>query len=249
MDVSIVLTMLAVGLILGFVGAGGSGFIISILTLLYGVSVHVALATALTAMIFSSLSGAVSHYREGNVSLKSGISVGILGALGAWIGSNLSSFIPEGELKWLTAGMLLLSGVLLWLRMFLFSRQQKERPVPTGAKFVVYSLLIGLITGALSGMFGIGSTPFIQLGLMMVLGLSIRQSAGTTMLVIIPIAIGGGMGYYQQGFLDIPLLIQVVVGTMVGSYIGAKFTNRVPAPVLKTSLVALPICSSFLLVI
>ncbi|MGB8462617.1 MAG: sulfite exporter TauE/SafE family protein, partial [Priestia megaterium] len=116
MDVSIVLTMLAVGLILGFVGAGGSGFIISILTLLYGVSVHVALATALTAMIFSSLSGAVSHYREGNVSLKSGISVGILGALGAWIGSNLSSFIPEGELKWLTAGMLLLSGVLLWLR-------------------------------------------------------------------------------------------------------------------------------------
>ena len=53
MDVSIVLTMLAVGLILGFVGAGGSGFIISILTLLYGVSVHVALATALTAMIFS----------------------------------------------------------------------------------------------------------------------------------------------------------------------------------------------------
>jgi uncharacterized membrane protein YfcA len=145
--------------------------------------------------------------------------------------------------------MLLLSGVLLWLRMFLFSRQQKERTVPTGAKFVVYSLLIGLITGALSGMFGIGSTPFIQLGLMMVLGLSIRQSAGTTMLVIIPIAIGGGMGYYQQGFLDIPLLIQVVVGTMVGSYIGAKFTNRVPAPVLKTSLVALPICSSFLLVI
>jgi uncharacterized protein len=69
------------------------------------------------------------------------------------------------------------------------------------------------------------------------------------MLVIIPIAIGGGMGYYQQGFLDIPLLIQVVVGTMVGSYIGAKFTNRVPAPVLKTSLVALPIFSSFLLVI
>jgi len=49
-------------------------------------------------------------------------------------------------------------------------------------------------------MFGIGSTPFIQLGLMMVLGLSIRQSAGTTMLVIIPIAVGGGMGYYQQGF-------------------------------------------------
>lgn len=165
MDVSIVLTMLAVGLILGFVGAGGSGFIISILTLLYGVSVHVALATALTAMIFSSLSGAVSHYREGNVSLKSGISVGILGALGAWIGSNLSSFILEGELKWLTAGMLLLSGVLLWLRMFLFSRQQKERTVPTGAKFVVYSLLIGLITGALSGMFGIDQLHLSSLAL------------------------------------------------------------------------------------
>ncbi|MDT2046052.1 sulfite exporter TauE/SafE family protein [Priestia flexa] len=249
MHISIILTMLAVGLILGFVGAGGSGFIISLLTLFFNVPVHIALATALAAMIFSSLSGAISHYREGNVSLKSGIIIGVVGALGAWLGSHFSSFIPEEQLTWLTASMLFLSGVLLWVRTVVLSRKSGNTPIPQGAHFVIASILIGVVTGLLSGMFGIGSTPFIQLGLMMILGLSLHKSAGTTMLIIIPIAIGGGTGYYQQGFLDIQLLFEVVVGTMVGSYIGAKFTNRVPTPVLKTSLVALPIFSGFLLIV
>jgi hypothetical protein len=39
MHVSIIITMLFVGIILGFIGAGGSGFIISLLTLLFGVSI------------------------------------------------------------------------------------------------------------------------------------------------------------------------------------------------------------------
>ena len=36
MFVQILLTMFAVGLLLGFVGAGGSGFIISLLTVAFG---------------------------------------------------------------------------------------------------------------------------------------------------------------------------------------------------------------------
>ncbi|WP_018664968.1 sulfite exporter TauE/SafE family protein [Heyndrickxia acidiproducens] len=250
MHVSIIITMLFVGIILGFIGAGGSGFIISLLTLLFGVSIHTALATALTAMIFSSLSGAVSHYREGNLSVKTGITAGLFGAAGAFIGSHFSAQIPSTELKWLTAGMLLFSACLLWLRMFLLSRQSiQAKNLPAGVNFIARSIVIGIITGILSGMFGIGSTPFIQLGLMVLLGLPVRQAAGTTMMVIIPIAIGGGIGSFQQGYLDIRLLLEVVAGTMAGSYIGAKFTNRAPVQLLKSSMIAVPIVASFLLIV
>lgn len=79
-DISAVMILL--GLLLGFVGAGGSGFIISILTVVFGYPIHIALGTALAAMFFSSLSGSVSHYREGNMLLKSGAVVGLAGAAG-----------------------------------------------------------------------------------------------------------------------------------------------------------------------
>lgn len=252
MAVEIIATMLVVGLLLGFVGAGGSGFIISILVL-FGIPIHIALGTALVAMIFSSLSGAVSHYREGNVSLKQGIIIGIFGAIGAWFSSKFSVYIPASELKFMTAGMLYLSGIVLWLRMFIVSRKQsiddESTAHVTGIRFFVSACGIGLVTGALSGLFGIGSTPFIQIGLMAILGMSVRKSAGTTMLVIILIAIAGGTGYYHLGYLNLQLLAEVVFGTMLGSYIGAKFTKRVPARILKTAMVLFPMIGGSLLLI
>lgn len=252
--IDITLVMVLLGLLLGFVGAGGSGFIIAILTVVFGYPIHTALGTALAAMFFSSLSGSVSHYREGNIMLKSGAVAGLAGAAGAWYSSSWSSLIPEDKLGWMTSGMLFASGIALWFRMVVVSRRPKAsedstQPVVQGLRYWLYALLIGLITGALSGLFGIGSTPFIQLGLMLVLGMSMRYAAGTTMLVIMPIALAGGAGYLTIGYLDVQLLIAVVIGTMSGSYIGAKFTKRVPVVWLKTCMVITPMIGAAILLL
>ncbi|WP_211093499.1 sulfite exporter TauE/SafE family protein [Cohnella fermenti] len=252
MVIELVVTMATVGLLLGFVGAGGSGFIISLLTVVFGYPIHTSLGTALAAMIFSSLAGAVSHYREGNIALGTGAVVGGAGMLGAWLGSLGSNGISGEELKWMTAGMLLLSGLAMWLRMWLVARRQDREASATRSRIPSYwaaACLVGLVTGVLSGIFGIGATPFIQIGLMAVLGLSIRQAAGTTMMVIIPIAIGGGAGYYQLGHLDVRLLLEVAGGVMLGSYIGAKFTRRVRTVVLQTAMVLLPMVGAAILML
>ncbi|ACT01607.1 sulfite exporter TauE/SafE family protein [Paenibacillus sp. JDR-2] len=251
--VEVTAAMLLLGLLLGFVGAGGSGFIIAILTVAFGYPIHTALGTALAAMFFSSLSGSVSHYREGNMILKTGAIVGLAGAAGAWVSSGWSSFIPEDKLGWMTSGMLFSSGLALWFRMAYQAKNGGKSPSApmqtSGMKFYASAAFIGLVTGALSGLFGIGSTPFIQLGLMLILGMSMRFAAGTTMLVIMPIALAGGAGYYSVGYLDIQLLIAVVIGTMLGSYIGAKFTKRVPAVMLKTCMVLTPMLGAAILLI
>ncbi len=250
--VIVALTMLAVGVCLGFVGAGGSGFIISILTTIFGFSIHTALGTALSAMFFSSISGAISHYREGNTILKVGIPVGLIGSVGAWISSEFSAQIDSHILRWMTAGILLLSAIILWVRMILISRKKEiiqEDQIPKGSRFWLAAITVGFVTGVLSGLFGIGSTPFIQIGLMILFGMSVRKSAGTTMLVIIPIALAGGADNYRLGYLDIKLLIAVVIGTMIGSYIGAKFTKRVPELYLKIAMVLVPTLGAVLLVL
>ncbi|MED4206146.1 sulfite exporter TauE/SafE family protein [Neobacillus mesonae] len=249
---AITLTMLVMGILLGFVGAGGSGFIIAILTVLFGVPIHTALGTALAAMVFTTLSGTYSHFRQGNISVITGVIVGGFGSFFSYIGSTLSGMIPVYSMHWLTAGMLFLSAVILLVRLFVFQKITSDRKTKEpGGKlyFLKRAAFVGIITGLLSGTFGIGAAPFIQIGLLVIMGLSIKQSVGTTMLVILPIAVAGGIGYYFQGFLDFKLLFEVVAGTMIGSYVGAKFTTLAPQPVLKSAMVLTPIVAGALLLI
>ncbi len=245
---AIALTMFGLGMLLGFVGAGGSGFIIAILTTIFGVPIHLALGTALAAMVFTTLSGAYSHFREGNVSVKAGIYVGIFGAAAAFLGSKIAALIPMQYLQWFTAGMLFLSTVVLIIRLFVVKRMKQTGAAEPSVKFSIKkAAAIGIVTGLLSGTFGIGSTPFIQIGLLIIIGLPLTQAVGTTMLVILPIAIAGGTGYFFQGYLDFVLLAQVVAGTMIGSYVGAKFTRLAPQMILKSAMVLSPFLAGVVL--
>lgn len=247
----ITFTMFLIGILLGFIGAGGSGFIIAILTVVFGVPIHTALGTSLAAMVFTTLSGAYSHYRQGNIDVKAGLTAGIFGAIFSYFGSRIAVGIPVDSLHWLTAGMLFLSAVMLMTRLFLVNRLKETNKSETksAVSFLIRAASVGIVTGVLSGTFGIGSAPFIQLGLLIVLGLSIQKSVGTTMLVILPIAMAGGIGYYFEGYFNALLLVQVLAGTMIGSYIGAKFTNHVPVPILKIAMVLTPIMAGATLLI
>ncbi|WP_458413276.1 sulfite exporter TauE/SafE family protein [Schinkia sp. CFF1] len=248
---AIIITMLLLGILLGFIGAGGAGFIIAILTLMFNVPIHTALGTSLTAMAFTCFSGVVSHYREGNITIKIGVIVGLFGAIGSFFGSKIAAEIPQQSLHWFTAGVLFLSTILLLVRLYIFKNQgtsqQEVSATAANSSVFIKAIFLGIVTGLLSGSFGIGSTPFIQLGLLTFLGLSIRQSVGTTMLVILLIAIGGGVGYNSSGYLDFLLLVKILIGTMVGAYIGAKFTNYAPRFVLKFAMVGTPAIAGFIM--
>lgn len=249
--IEIVSVMTVLGMLLGFVGAGGSGFIIAILTVVFGYSIHTALGTALAAMFFSSLSGTISHYREGNMRMKTGAVVGLAGAAGAAISASWSTFIPAEQLGWMTASMLIISGIALWIRLAIVRKNvDNTDKTPVAAVYYwILALLTGVVTGSLSGLFGIGSTPFIQLGLMILLRMPLHTAAGTTMMVIVPISLAGGAGYYSIGYIDFNLLFAVVMGTMCGSYIGAKFTKRVPETWLKTCMVLTPMLGAAILLL
>ena len=247
----ICLAMFVMGFMIGMVGAGGSGLVIAVLTVFFGVPIHTALGTALGSMTFTTISGVFSHFREGNVELKSGIAVGIFGGIGSYLGVIIAAMIPAARLTWLAAVMLILSAGLLALRIIYFSKgfkQKKEGECVAGVpQFWIKATLVGLICGMLSGTFGIGAAPYIQIGLLICFCLTIPQAVGTTMLVILPIAMLGGIGYLAEGFLDIILFLQVSAGLTIGTYIGAKFTKRVHPAILKAAMVSVPLSAGILL--
>lgn len=239
------ITMLVLGFALGFVGGGGSGFVLALLISMFHIPVHTALATSITSMIFTAFSGTMSHLRGGNVLVKTGLIVGVFGAMGSYIGTMVASKSPAHFLVVVSASLLFLSSFLIWLKTRMKSKMEEE--IHSSKLGWIMKPGIGLVTGFLSGCFGIGSTPLIQLGLIVFLHLTIRQAAATSMLILMPISFFGAVGYYQAGLIDWLLLLKIVIGTMTGSYLGAKLTNKAPVFVLRTAIICLPIFGGILM--
>ena len=236
--------MLAMGFLLGFCGAGGSGMTIALLVAGYGVPMHEALAVAITAMIFTMISGTVSHLREGEVEVKMGLVIGGAGMVGAFLGAQVANRLPTKELGFFTSMMMFVSAVIMYVRLYhkdwLDRHVHIRRTQPQGRELLTLGSATGVVMGFLSGAFGIGATAFIQLSLMMFFGVSLIKTIGTCMLVILPISIAGSAGYIMNGHLNMGVFIQTFLGLTTGSFVGAKFTSLAPRSVLRAVVTATP---------
>ena len=212
----IFVAMILLGSVIGFVGAGGAGVTITLLTVGFGVPVHTALAVALAAMTFTMISGTVSHYREHEVDVKPGAIIGGSGMIGSIAGANVSNIMPSELLATMTSLMLIASGLILYVRLYQDAWLTHHFPVRTtaltGKKLYIYGIITGLIVGFLSGAFGIGAAAFIQLALMVVFGISLLHAIGTCMMIVLPISAAGGLSYLFNGRLDLWIFVQTLLG-------------------------------------
>lgn len=247
----IFLGMFALGALLGMAGAGGAGLTITLLTVGFGVPIHTSLAVALACMSFTMISGTLSHYREGDVLVNVGLTTGLFGMIGSFTGSKFATTLKATDLTNITASLMVISSLLLFI--ILFHREKldsfiaKHATKAKGIKFYFYAGAIGIITGFLSGAFGIGATAFIQIGLMLFFGISMYHAVGTTMLVILPVSIAGGIGYLTSGLLDMHVFAQTLAGLVTGAYVGAKLTRIIPKHIMKPIMCSMPITGGILL--
>lgn len=225
---------------------------VSLLTIGFGLDIHQAVGTALASMLVVSISGTISHYREGNINTMAGVTVGLFGMVGAVLGANVGQSIPEHVLQLMAGLALWFLAFLVWLRTRLIGKgtlvQDHPEAVPT-RKVLGGAGVLGLSGGVASAFFGVGMAPFIQLGMLTVFRLSLARTIGTTMLALVFISLSGSLALAQHGDVSFKHLIGVTIGMMAGSFVGAKFTRRAPARVLRFALVATPFLAGTLLVI
>ena len=147
--------------------------------------------------------------------------------------------------------MLLLTTALLYLQLFrghlIKDYVERNKSTATGSVFYLRSCIIGLLTGFLSGAFGIGATAFIQISLMLFFGISLYHAIGTTMMIILPIAASGGLSCLVNGMMDPVVFIQTLAGLTIGSFIGAKFTHLIPKDTLRYLMISMPMIGGLLL--
>ena len=95
-------------------------------------------------------------------------------------------------------------------------------------------IVIGIITGILSGMLGIGGAIVMIPALVYLLGLSQQAAQGTSLAVMLPpIGILAAYNYYKAGQVEIKFALILAAAFILGSYFGSKFALNLPQAFLK----------------
>lgn len=100
-------------------------------------------------------------------------------------------------------------------------------------KEVLY-LVLGLIAGTLSGMFGIGGGTILIPGLVFLAGLTQHEAQGTTLaIMLLPIGLLAVMRYYQSGHVHFYIAAFICVGFLIGGLLGANMAVTLPNLILR----------------
>jgi len=93
---------------------------------------------------------------------------------------------------------------------------------------IVGIVLVGLMAGVMSGLFGIGGGIVMVPTLIAFLGMDMLGANATSLAaMLLPVGILGVINYYKAGFIKIKDSLWISVGLLIGSYFGAKLALSV----------------------
>ena len=119
---------LLIGLSLGALGGGGSILTVPALVYLLGQDTRTATTSSLIIVGITALSGMIAHHREGRVRVVQGVTFGVLGIAGSYVGSRLSVKVaPDVLLAAFSILMLVVAAAMLAR-----SRRGTTPPAPPG---------------------------------------------------------------------------------------------------------------------
>jgi uncharacterized protein len=105
-------------------------------------------------------------------------------------------------------------------------------------------VLIGLITGALGGLLGIGGALILIPSLVYIIGLNQHEAIGTSLAVMLPpIGLFAAYNYYKAGQVNLKYALILALAFMAGSYFTSKFALTVPENIIRK------IFSAFLIIV
>lgn len=88
---------------------------------------------------------------------------------------------------------------------------------------------VGFTAGLLGGVLGVGGGVLIVPALVLLYKVPYHTAVGTSLMIIIPIALAGALRHHTLGNTNIHLAAAMAVGGVVGAFSGATLVQYLPA--------------------
>jgi uncharacterized protein len=246
-DPALIAAFVALGAIVGFLagllGLGGGMTMVPLLTIVFTQQgfakehvVHLAVATATATILFTSVASTREHHRHGAVRWD----VVARMAPGIVVGSLVGPQIVGGMSTSLLAAFFGVFVAVCATQALLDRKPKPSRELPgRGGLFAV-----GGGIGLLSSMVGAGGA-FMTVPFMAACNVNLRSCVATSAALGLPVAIAGtisfivaglhqaGLPAWSVGYVYLPALLAIVVGSVACAPIGARAAHRWPVKALR----------------
>jgi len=257
----------AVGLLAGMFGVGG-GFLLTPLLVFYGIPSEVAVATTASHLTASSMSGAITQWRNRAIDFKMAAVMLGGGLVGTFSGVWLFSYLHRlGQIDFVvSAGYVILlgtvGGLMLNESLTALRAYQSGQHFRTGARShhswihglplklrfresrlyisVIPPAVLGFIVGVLSAIMGVGGGFILVPAMIYLLRMPTNVVMGTSLVQIIFVTASTTILQAVHNYsVDVMLAIFLILGGVVGAQYGVRIGARLRGEQLRLLLALL----------
>ena len=255
-----------VGMMSGIFGVGG-GFLMTPLLIFMGIPAPVAVGTEANQIVASSVSGALAHFRRGNVDLKMGTMLLIGGIIGSTFGVWLFKWLSAlGQIDMvIRLAYVVFLGIIGSLMLIESVKAIRRTQSATGirrrlhehhwfhglpfkmrfrrSKLYISALLpltVGALVGILAAIMGVGGGFIMVPAMIYVLGMPTSVVIGTSLFQIVFVTANVTfLQAYQNQTVDILLALFLIVGGVIGAQLGTRVGAKLPGEKMRFLLAAM----------
>ncbi len=241
---------LAAGLLGSLTGLGGGVVLIPLLTLVFKVNIQYAIGTSLVSVIATSSGAAAAYVREGFTNIRLGMFLELATTLGAVGGAWLATQLSTSFIAILFGVILIISSIISFVKLAdpvstgngsvlsRYLRLNNSFPTPEGekpylVKNVVGGFLMMNVAGLISGLLGIGSGALKVIAMDNIMRIPFKVSTTTSNFMIGVTAAASVGVYLKRGYIDPGLSMPVMLGVLLGAFIGSRLLTKAKTASLK----------------
>lgn len=232
------------GFIGSLTGLGGGVIVIPLLTLGFGVDMRYAIGAALVTSIASSSGAAAAYIKEGITNVRIGMFLEIATTTGAVAGAVIAMYLDKKYIAIIFGCVLIFSAVRNISKKNqdidysakgdkLGEKLKLNGSYPTKEGIVNYKVhnvaggySLMTLAGILSGLLGIGSGALKVLAMDTAMKIPFKVSTTTSNFMVGVTAAASAVVYLQRGYIDPGLAMPIVVGVLIGAFIGSKILPK-----------------------
>jgi uncharacterized membrane protein YfcA len=212
----------AAGFLSGLFGIGGGTIIVPALVLWLAVAQKTATGTSTASILPTAVVGTISYGINGDVDWIAAVCLAVGVFIGAQFGSALLARLKVGTIQWSFMVFLLVVIISLW-----FVIPQRGDAMDLGIWQWLSLVLLGVLTGTLGGVLGVGGGIIVVPVLMFFFGASDLVAKGTSLAMMIPGSISGTVANVRRGNVDLFAALIVGLAACVLVPVGVLVANSI----------------------